>query len=115
MYPSYYEGFGLPPVEMLACGGAVIASTADAVREVCGPHAALIEPDDLPGWRSAMLRLATDAEFRDGLRRGGVAHAARFTWERAAEETVAVYRHVLAPSAPGPASPVNALSSRPAA
>lgn len=115
VYPTHYEGFGLPPLEMLACGGAVLASTADAVREVCGSHAAFIEPDDLPGWRTAMLRLATDAEFRDGLRRGGVAHAARFTWERAAEETAAVYRRVLAPSAPGPASHVNALSSRPAA
>jgi alpha-1,3-rhamnosyl/mannosyltransferase len=115
VYPSHYEGFGLPPLEMLACGGAVLASTADAVREVCGPHAAFIEPDDLPGWRSTMLRLATDAEFRDGLRRGGVAHAARFTWERVARETAAVYRRVLAPSVPGPASPANALSSRPAA
>lgn len=115
VYPSHYEGFGLPPLEMLACGGAVIASTAEAVREVCGPHAAFIEPEDLPGWRSAMYQLATDAEFRDGLRRGGIAHAARFTWERAAEETAAVYRHVLAPSAPVPASPANALSSRPAA
>jgi glycosyltransferase involved in cell wall biosynthesis len=115
VYPSHYEGFGLPPLEMLACGGAVLASTADAVREVCGSYAALIEPEDLSGWRSAMLRLATDAEFRDGLRRGGIAHAARFTWERVAEETAAVYRHVLAPSAPGSASPVNALSSRPAA
>jgi alpha-1,3-rhamnosyl/mannosyltransferase len=100
---------------LLACGGAVLASTAEAVREVCGPHAAFIEPEDMPGWRAAMLRLAADAEFRDEFRRGGVAHAARFTWERAAEETAAVYRHVLAPSTPGPASPANALSSRPAA
>jgi alpha-1,3-rhamnosyl/mannosyltransferase len=115
VYPSHYEGFGLPPLEMLACGGAVLASTAGAVKEVCGPHAAFIEPEDLPGWRTAMYRLATDADFRDGLRRGGVAHAARFTWERVAEETAAVYRHVLAPSAPGPVSPANALSSRPAA
>jgi alpha-1,3-rhamnosyl/mannosyltransferase len=111
VYPSHYEGFGIPPLEMLACGGAVLASTADAVREVCGEYAALIAPDDLPGWRAALLRLATDPGYRDDLRRDGVAHAARFTWERAAEETAAVYRHVLAPSAPA----ANILSSRPAA
>ncbi|HVK18946.1 MAG TPA: glycosyltransferase family 1 protein [Fimbriiglobus sp.] len=110
VYPSHYEGFGIPPLEMMACGGAVLASTAEAVREVCGPHAAFIEPEDLPGWRAALLRLATDAEYRDGLRRGGIAHAATFTWERVAQETIAVYRHVLAPTASEPA-----LSSRPAA
>jgi glycosyltransferase involved in cell wall biosynthesis len=95
VYPSYYEGFGLPPIEMLACGGAVLASTAAAVREVCGPHAAFVEPDDLAGWRDAMFRLATDPGYRDDLRRGGSTHAARFTWERAARETMAVYRRVL--------------------
>ncbi|HET6572063.1 MAG TPA: glycosyltransferase family 1 protein [Fimbriiglobus sp.] len=110
VYPSHYEGFGLPPLEMLACGGAVLASTADAVREVCGDHAALIAPKDLPGWRAAMLRLATDADYRNDLRRGGVAHAARFTWERSAAVTAAVYRRVLMPVAP-----VTVLSSRPAA
>ena len=105
----------LAPLEMLACGGAVLASTADAVREVCGPHAAFFDPNDLPGWRAALLRLATDPGYRDDLRRDGVAHAARFTWERVVEETAAVYRRVLAPSVPGPAAPANALSSRPAA
>jgi alpha-1,3-rhamnosyl/mannosyltransferase len=102
VYPSHYEGFGLPPMEMLASGGAVLASTADAIREVCGDHAAFLEPEDIPAWRTALLRLATDAEYREQLRRGGVEHAARFTWERAAAETVAVYRSVLglAPMAP---------------
>jgi alpha-1,3-rhamnosyl/mannosyltransferase len=115
VYPSYYEGFGLPPVEMLACGGAVLASTAAAVREVCGPHAAFVEPDDLPGWRAAMLRLATDPGYRDDLRRGGPAHAAHFTWERTAQATAAVYRQVLASSVPGPVPAASGVSARPAA
>src|SRR5207253_2488871 len=95
LYPSFYEGFGLPPVEMLACGGGVIASTADAVREVVGRHAVLLDPHDLAGWREAMRRAATDPEFLAESRRGGIAHARRFTWHRAAEQTLAVYRQVL--------------------
>jgi alpha-1,3-rhamnosyl/mannosyltransferase len=94
LYPSFYEGFGMPPTEMLACGGAVLASTDPAVREVCGRHATFLDPHDLPAWRAAMLRLATDADFRDGLRAGGTAHAACFTWERAAGETWAVYARI---------------------
>ena len=95
LYPSSYEGFGLPPVEMMACGGAVIASTADAVREVVGRCGKLVTPDDLEGWREAMRVAATDDEFVAGLCRGGVARAAEFTWPRAARETMAVYRQVL--------------------
>lgn len=95
VYPSHYEGFGLPPVEMMACGGAVIASTADAVREVCGRHAEFVAPLDVAGWRTAMHRLATDTDYRESLRRGGPAYAARFTWNRAAHLTGEVYRSVL--------------------
>ncbi len=94
LYPSFYEGFGLPPVEMLACGGGVIASTADAVREVVGRHAVLLDPHDLAGWREAMRRAATDPEFL-AASRGGVAYARRFTWARAAEQTLGVYQRVL--------------------
>jgi alpha-1,3-rhamnosyl/mannosyltransferase len=95
LYPSHYEGFGLPPVEMMACGGAVIASTADAVREVVGGCGKLLAPDDLAGWRDAMRTAATDDEFIEDLTDGGPARAAEFTWTRAARETMAVYRTVL--------------------
>lgn len=95
LYPSHYEGFGLPPVEMLACGGGVIASTAAAVREVVGGHAVLLDPADLDGWREAMRRVATEPEWLGETRRGGVAHARRFTWPTAAERTFAVYQQVL--------------------
>ncbi|HEY3787624.1 MAG TPA: glycosyltransferase family 1 protein, partial [Urbifossiella sp.] len=95
LYPSFYEGFGLPPVEMLACGGGVIASTAAAVREVVGGHAMLLDPHDLTGWRDAMLKVIREPDCLEDFRRGGVPHARRFSWERAAENTLGVYRRVL--------------------
>jgi glycosyltransferase involved in cell wall biosynthesis len=94
-YPSHYEGFGLPPIEMMACGGAAVVSTADAVREVVGTQAPLLEPDDLAGWRDAMRRVIVDREFLAKYRGRGVAHAARFSWDHAAEMTLDVYRRVL--------------------
>jgi alpha-1,3-rhamnosyl/mannosyltransferase len=103
LYPSFYEGFGLPPVEMLACGGAVIASTAAAVREVVGGHAQLLDPHDLDGWHDAMRRVVVEADFAGGLR-GGVAHARQFTWDAAARRTFAVYRQVLGMSDQAPAA-----------
>jgi alpha-1,3-rhamnosyl/mannosyltransferase len=93
-YPSFYEGFGLPPMEMLACGGAVLASTAGAVAETVGGQAHLIDARDLDGWRAALLRVATDDDWWAQLRRGAAAAARPFTWERCAAETLAVYRHV---------------------
>jgi glycosyltransferase involved in cell wall biosynthesis len=94
VYPSLYEGFGLPPVEMLACGGAVLASTAGALVETVGTHAHLIEPDDLDGWRDGMARLLRDDDWCEALREGGVELASRFTWEQCAADTWCVYRKV---------------------
>jgi glycosyltransferase involved in cell wall biosynthesis len=95
----------MPPTEMLASGGAVLASTDPSVREVCGRHAEFLDPHDLCGWRAAMLRLATDAGRRRELAAGGPAHVARFTWERAAAETWAVYERVVSRGAGRPATP----------
>jgi glycosyltransferase involved in cell wall biosynthesis len=91
-YPSWYEGFGLPPVEMLACGGAVLASTAGAVAETVGGQAHLMDPADLAGWRDALRRVCTDDDWWNELRRGAAAAAAGFTWERCAADTLHVYR-----------------------
>jgi glycosyltransferase involved in cell wall biosynthesis len=94
-FPSLYEGFGLPPVEMLACGGAVLASTAGAVVETAGAAAHLTAPHDEDGWREALLRVATDDDWWQSLRRGAVSAARPFTWEQSAADTLAVYRNVL--------------------
>ena len=104
LYPSHYEGFGLPPVEMLATGGTVIASTDAAVQEVCGKFAVFVPPTDADGWRAAMFRIATDKEYRDAVKIGGQEHARQFTWERAADETMAVYRRVLTSTQSRPAT-----------
>lgn len=95
VYPSRYEGFGLPPVEMLACGGGVLAGTAQAVMEACGRHGHFIDPDDVAGWREAMQAVAMDDDFLAKTRRGGIEHARQFTWTRTAERTLEVYRRVL--------------------
>jgi alpha-1,3-rhamnosyl/mannosyltransferase len=94
VYPSHYEGFGLPPLEMLAAGGPVISSTATSLREVLGPHAHFVEPLDVAGWRAALARAITDDDWLLELRRGGRERAALFTWEKCAEATAAVYRSI---------------------
>ncbi len=93
-FPSLYEGFGLPPVEMLACGGAVLASTAAAVAEVAGGQAHLIEPLDVAGWRQALRRVIEEDGWHAQLCQGAVEHARPFTWDACAAATLAVYRHV---------------------
>jgi glycosyltransferase involved in cell wall biosynthesis len=95
VYPSLYEGFGLPPVEMMACGGAALVSTAGSVTEVVGPHGCAIEARDLQGWRDAMQRVIDDDDWHRQLRLGVREWSAQFTWQRAAQETLNAYRAVL--------------------
>jgi glycosyltransferase involved in cell wall biosynthesis len=94
VFPSFYEGFGLPPLEMLACGGAVLASTAGAVAETVGAQAFLLDPGDEDGWRRALQRITMDDDWWRQLRQGAVQAAAPWTWERCADATLAVYRQV---------------------
>ncbi len=91
-FPSLYEGFGLPPLEMMACGGAVLASTADALEETVGGQAHLVTPHDLDGWREALLRVTCDDDWWRQLRTGARDVARPFTWERCATETLTLYR-----------------------
>jgi alpha-1,3-rhamnosyl/mannosyltransferase len=94
-FPSHYEGFGLPPLEMMACGGAVIASTAESVRETAGRQAHLLDPEDDAGWHRALFQAAVDDDWCQSLRRGAQAWARRFSWERCAAETFAVYHKAI--------------------
>ncbi len=89
--PSHYEGFGLPCMEMLACGGAVLASTADVFRETIGGQAQLIPADDEGAWRTALGEVIQDDDRRQVLRQGASAHARKYTWTDSARETLRVY------------------------
>ncbi len=92
LYPSHYEGFGLPPIEMLACGGCVLSSTAGALREVLGQHAVFFDPHDVPAWREGIWRILTDLDYRQSLKKNGISFAHSYSWNRCAEQTLGVYR-----------------------
>jgi len=93
--PSWYEGFGLPPVEMLACGGAVLASAIGPHKETCGGRAWLVEPGDEGGWHDALRRVLADDGWWQGLRRGAAGAARPFTWDACARDTLDAYHSVL--------------------
>jgi glycosyltransferase involved in cell wall biosynthesis len=92
VFPSLYEGFGLPPLEAMACGLPVVASTAPALREVLDGAALLVHPLDVPALAEAMGAALGDQPLRSHLREAGLQRAALFSWERTARETVDVYR-----------------------
>lgn len=96
VFPSRYEGFGLPVLEAMACGCPVVSSNAASLPEVVGDAAILLDPSDTDGFARAMSRVLEDSEKATELRTRGLAQAARFTWERTARETVAVYQKVVA-------------------
>jgi glycosyltransferase involved in cell wall biosynthesis len=90
VFPSLYEGFGMPLLEAMACGTPVLASATSALPEVAGDAALLIDPEDTAAIGAGMARLASDAALRADLRARGLERAAQFTWERCAQETLAV-------------------------
>jgi alpha-1,3-rhamnosyl/mannosyltransferase len=96
VYPSRYEGFGLPLVEAMASGTPVLASRAASIPEVVGESGVLLDPDDPAPWRDAIVRVITDPVLRARLRTDGLARAAMFTWERTARITLDVYQRVIA-------------------
>lgn len=90
VYPSLYEGFGLPVVEAMACGTPVITSAVSSLPEVGGDAALYVDPHDETGLSERLLAMRDD-HLRDDLRERGLRQAASFSWERAARETLAVY------------------------
>ena len=95
VYPSLYEGFGMPLLEAMACGTPVIAARSSALPEVVGEAGLLVPPDDAEGLARAMAWLLKDEALRLHLRERGRAQAARFTWAQTASQTVVVYRRAL--------------------
>ena len=91
VFPSLYEGFGLTPLEAMACGTPVISSNASSLPEVIGDAGILVAPRDVGGFAEAIARVLENDALRQEFRARGLKQAARFTWERAAQETLRVY------------------------
>ena len=94
--PSLYEGFGLPLLEAMACGVPVVCSRASSFPEVGGDAARYFDPTDVEGMAEAIRAVWRDEALRAEMRAQGLVQAARFSWARAARETIAVYERVLA-------------------
>lgn len=94
-FPSLYEGFGLPPLEAMACGAAVLTSNRSSLAEICGEAAMLVNPESAEAIADGLQQLLADGEARKELGRRGVERAQSFSWQRAAQETSAVYHQVL--------------------
>jgi alpha-1,3-rhamnosyl/mannosyltransferase len=95
VYPSLYEGFGLPPLEAMSCGAPVVAGRTAAVAEVTAGAARLFDPRDAGALTRALLELLDDDAARRALSRAGLARAAQFSWERTARATLEVYAEAL--------------------
>jgi glycosyltransferase involved in cell wall biosynthesis/ubiquinone/menaquinone biosynthesis C-methylase UbiE len=94
VYPSFYEGFGLPPLEAMACGAPVITSNTSALPEVVGDAAILIDPHNSEELCQAMKAVLSDGDLRLKMRQQSLKRARFFSWERVAQETLAVYQEV---------------------
>lgn len=95
VYPSLYEGFGLPPLEALACGTPVVVSDASSLPEVVGTAGLLVDPRQPSAWAAALSRLCRDSDLRRELASQGREQSAQFSWTRMARETIQVYERVL--------------------
>ncbi len=95
LYPTLYEGFGLPVVEAMACGTPVLTSATSALQEIAGGYAYLVDPMDIDAIARGIVALATDEKTRTDFRELGKKRALDFSWDKAAEKTLEVYRAAL--------------------
>jgi len=93
--PSFYEGFGIPVLEAMACGCPVITSTTGCSSEVSGDAAVLIDPRDVDGIAEAMYKIAVDTDLRNKMVEKGLKRAKDFSWEKCARETLALFESVV--------------------
>lgn len=95
VYPSLFEGFGLPVLEAMQCGAPVITTNVSSLPEVAGKAAILFAPDDVAGLTKALQRVLSEPGLCDEMRGKSLEQASRFSWRRTAELTAEVYRHVM--------------------
>ena len=95
VFPSLYEGFGLPPLEAMACGTPCVVSNSSSLPEVTGPAALLFNPTSLESFEDCISRVLSDSDLYETLREEGLKRSALFSWSKAAQETLEVYASVL--------------------
>ena len=95
VYPSLYEGFGIPPLEAMACGIPVISSNRASLPEVVGQAGVMVDPEDIPAIAQALESVLTDSQKCRTMSRKGLQQASKFTWQACAEKTFGVYQKTL--------------------
>lgn len=95
VFPSFYEGFGLPPLEAMACGTPVITSDTTSMPEICGDAAIYIDPYDINSIREKIEMVLLNVEIQNMLMDKGLKRAGEFTWEKSAQEHIKVFKEVL--------------------
>ncbi|GER86980.1 hypothetical protein KDW_11420 [Dictyobacter vulcani] len=95
-FPSFFEGFGIPPLEAMACGAPVITSNTSSLPEVVGDAALQVDPHNIEELTHAILQLLKNEGLREDLRQKGYLRAQQFTWERSAQKMLHVYQQLYA-------------------
>ena len=94
LFPSWYEGFGVPPLESMACGTPVVTSNVASLPEAVGDAGLMESPDDVPGLANAVNRLLEDSEFREDHIKRGLKHVKGFDWATNAAQTMSIYKEI---------------------
>jgi glycosyltransferase involved in cell wall biosynthesis len=94
VHPAFYEGFGLPPLEAMACGTPVIVSNTSALPEIVGDAAMLVDPTDVDSMAVAIWRVLCDESLQREMREKGLRRARRFSWKKAALQTLNIYHRL---------------------